>query len=459
MEGSLEAKSKWEAIPLEQRCSIFLKAADLISGKYRYALMAATMVGQGKTVWQAEIDAAVETIDFLRFNATYAQEICSIQPEHHAPGSWNKLDYRPLEGFVASISPFNFTAIGSNLCCSPLQMGNVVLWKPARSSLLSNYLIYQILREAGLPDGVLQFLPCSGSDFSSVTLSNPHLAGIHFTGSTNTFNQIQKEIYNNIEKYNSYPRIVGETGGKNFHLLHKSGNIDNFVNNTLRGAFEYSGQKCSATSRAYIPASKWDEVREKLLKEVKTLTIGRPQDFSSFLSCVIDEAAFDKISGFIDRAKKDSSVQILAGGTYSKEKGYYIDPTILLASNPKSETMVEEIFGPVLTIYIYNDNEYDNVLHLINSSTKYGLTGSIFITDRYALMETSSVLRYAAGNFYINDKCTGAVVGNQPFGGGRHSGTNDKAGAAMNLLRWVSVRSIKENFVDLTTSHYPSTSE
>uniref|UniRef100_A0A7S1PJ73 Multifunctional fusion protein n=1 Tax=Percolomonas cosmopolitus TaxID=63605 RepID=A0A7S1PJ73_9EUKA len=457
IESSLEVKSKWEALPMDQRASIFLKAADMISGKYRYKVMAATMMGQGKTAWQAEIDSAVETIDFLRFNAKYAEDIYKVQPVHHAPGSWNKLDYRPLEGFVAAISPFNFTAIGANLCCSPLQMGNVVAWKPAHTSLLSNYIIYDILREAGLPDGVLQFLPSNGPDFSEVALNHRDLAGLHFTGSTKTFNLLQRNIANNLENYRAYPRVVGETGGKNFHLCHPSANIDNFVNNSLRGAFEYSGQKCSATSRAYVPASKWEEVRTKLVEGAKELTVGQPQDYSSFLSCVIDEASFDKISGYIDRAKQDPDCEIIAGGDFSKDKGYFVQPTIIFTKNPKSETMREEIFGPVLTVCVYEDSKLDETLDLIDGTSNYGLTGSIFSTDREALMYCSSRLRHAAGNMYWNDKSTGAVVGNQPFGGSRQSGTNDKAGSMFNLLRWISVRSIKENFVDISSTQYPST--
>lgn len=457
IEGSLEARLKWEATPFHHKATVFLKAADLLSTKYRDAANAATMMAQSKTMWQAEIDAAAETIDFWRFNAMYAAKLLGTQQEHHTQHTWNRLEYRGLEGFVAAISPFNFTAIGANLCAAPAQMGNVVLWKPSSEAVLSNYVMFQVMREAGLPDGVIQFLPCDHNAFNKAVFSSPHLAGLHFTGSTGTFNKLWKQIGDNLDTYRAYPRIVGETGGKNFHLLHSSGNVPNFVYHTIRGAFEYSGQKCSATSRAYIPRSLWPEVKQLLVQEMCKIKVGQPNDPTSFLSSVIDRRAYDKITGFIERARANKDNEILVGGTYSDKVGYFVDPTIVVTKNPKSETMVEEIFGPVLSIYVYEDEQYESdVLDLVDKSTPYGLTGSVFARDRYVLENTLYKLRHASGNVYVNDKSTGAVVGNQPFGGARKSGTNDKAGSEYMLNRWVSMRTIKESFTEADTWGYPS---
>ncbi|KAL9643561.1 hypothetical protein ABK040_010174 [Willaertia magna] len=467
IEGSLKAQKLWEELPMEQKCSIFLKAAELIASpeNWRHKLNAATMIGQGKTIWQAEIDSAAETIDFLRFNAMYAGRLLNRQVEHHSPGIWNRLEYRPLEGFVAAISPFNFTAIGANLPCAPVQMGNVALWKPSELSALSNYLLYLILEEAGLPSGVIQFLPCKDAPvFGNTVLKNENFAGLHFTGSTKVFQLLYQQIASNLQNYRQYPRIVGETGGKNFSLLHpdycnSERDFDNYITQTIRGAFEYSGQKCSATSRCYVPKSKWSQVRERLVEEVRKLKIGQPNDTTSFSSCVIDEKAFDRIAGYIDRAKQNPKCEIVVGGGYSKEIGYFVEPTIIHTQDPKSETMVQEIFGPVLSVYVYDDSSQtylDEILRLIDGSCGYGLTGSIFARDRYVIDKCLNTLRHSAGNFYINDKSTGAVVGQQPFGGGRTSGTNDKAGSEFMLQRWVSLRAIKENFLPASHWGYPS---
>jgi len=461
IDGALAAKKEWESLPFEHRISVFLRAAELLSSsKYRDILNSTTMMGQGKTMLQAEIDSACETIDFWRFNAYYTAKLAQTQADHHATGVWNRLEYRALEGFVACISPFNFTAIASNLCSAPAQMGNVCVWKPSEASALSNYYLYKILQEAGLPDGVIQFVPSAGPEFGDVTLNSNEFAGLHFTGSTPTFNLLWGKIGNNLHNYKSLPRIVGETGGKNFHYVHPSADLENVVFNTIRGAFEYQGQKCSATSRAYFPASMWNNgLKEMLLEEVKKIKVGQPNDPTSFMSAVIDERSFDNITGFIERARNDKSTTILHGGSYSKDKGYFIDPTIILTTDPKSETMVKEIFGPVLTIYVYDDkapNAMEDVLHLVDETSPYALTGSIFAKDRVAISKAASMLRNTAGNFYINDKSTGAVVGQQPFGGSRASGTNDKGGAEFMLHRWVSIRSIKENFGQLSGLGYPS---
>lgn len=460
IDGALRAKREWENMAVEHRISVFLRAAELLSTAKRDLVSSATMMGQGKTMYQAEIDAACETIDFWRFNAFYAAKLAQTQPEHHATGVWNRLEYRALEGFVACISPFNFTAIASNLCSAPAQMGNVCVWKPSEASALSNYYIFKTLQEAGLPDGVIQFVPSVGPLFGDVTLNHAELAGLHFTGSTPTFNHLWGKIGNNLHKYRALPRIVGETGGKNFHYVHPSADLENVVYNTIRGAFEYQGQKCSATSRAYIPQSMWNNgLRELLLREVNKIKVGQPNDPTSFMSAVIDEKSFDNITGFIERARNNKNNTIVAGGTYSKDKGYFIDPTIILTTDPKSETMVKEIFGPVLTIYLYDDqavNAMDDILKLIDETSPYALTGSIFAKDRLAISKASALLRNTAGNFYINDKSTGAVVGQQPFGGSRASGTNDKGGAEFMLHRWVSIRSIKENFGQLHGWGYPS---
>ena len=366
-------------------------------------------------MWQAEIDSACETIDFLRFNATYASELYKKQPTHHSENVWNKVQYRPLEGFVVAISPFNFTAIGSNLVCTPAQMGNGVLWKPSSTCALSNYYIMKVLKEAGLPDGVIQFLPSEPLTFGNLTINSPDLSALSFTGSTQTFKKLWKQVGNNIDNYKTYPRIIGETGGKNYHLMHPSADLNNFVFNTIRGSFEYSGQKCSATSRAYVPKSKWEQVKSLLISETKKLKVGQCDDPKSFLSSVIDEISFNKISGFIDRAKKDKGCEILAGGDYDKSIGYFVNPTIIKCNDPKYETMEKEIFGPVLSIYVYEDQDYEKTIELINNTSEYSLTGAIFAKDRLVIAKTSKLLENSSGNFYINDKSTGAVVGQQPF--------------------------------------------
>ncbi|RIA87152.1 delta-1-pyrroline-5-carboxylate dehydrogenase PrnC [Glomus cerebriforme] len=456
IKGALAAQSTWETYPFSDRSAIFLKAADLAAGKYRYKLLAATMLGQGKNTWQAEIDSAAELIDFWRFNNKYANEIYQQQPSKNSPGVWNRVEYRPLEGFVYAITPFNFTAIGGNLPSAPALMGNVVLWKPSPNALLSNWVIMEILREAGLPDGVIQFIPGPAQELTDSILKSPDFTSLHFTGSTYVFKKLWKEIGNNIDIYKSYPRIVGETGGKNFHLIHKSANVQNAVHQTIRGAFEYQGQKCSACSRAYVPDSLWDEFRELLLQKLSTIKIGSPEDFSNFMGAVIHEASFEKVKGYIDWAAKDADSEIIAGGTYDKSKGYFINPTVIVTKNPKSKTMVEEIFGPVLTIYVYKADEYEQTLELANKTTDYALTGSIFAEDRSTIINSENKLRHASGNFYINDKSTGAIVGQQPFGGSRSSGTNDKAGSPSLLYRFVSTRTIKENFINIDDHLYPS---
>eukprot|EP01132_Coremiostelium_polycephalum_P000792 gene792-984_t len=458
IDSALEAKAKWETLPFEDRAAIFLKTADLLNTKYRYDILAATMLGQGKTVWQAEIDAAAETIDFLRFNPKYAEEIYSQQPPANSVGTWNRVEYRPLEGYVVAISPFNFTAIGANLPSSPALMGNVVLWKPASTAILSNYIVFKAFREAGLPDGVIQFIPGAGRVVGDYLLDNKHFAGLHFTGSTGVFNGIYKKTADNLVKglYRGYPRIVGETGGKDFHFLHNSGDVDHFVFNTLRASFEYQGQKCSACSRAYIPASLWPEIKEKLIAGVKQMKLGQSDDFSVFVSAVIDKNSFNNIQSYIEHAKANpNDAEIIVGGKCDSSVGWFVEPTIIHAKDPHYKSMEEEIFGPVLTLYVYEDDKYEETLRLCDSTSPYALTGAIFAKCRYAINQASTLLRNSAGNFYINDKCTGAVVGQQPFGGARASGTNDKAGASLNLLRWVSARTIKENFVPLTGFTYP----
>ncbi|GAM19558.1 hypothetical protein SAMD00019534_027330 [Acytostelium subglobosum LB1] len=458
VDSALEAKVRWEQLPFEDRAAIFLKTADLLNTKYRYEILAATMLGQGKTVWQAEIDAAAETIDFLRFNPKYAEEIYSQQPPANTNGCWNRVEYRPLEGYVVAISPFNFTAIGANLPSSPALMGNVVLWKPASTAILSNYIVYKAFREAGLPAGVIQFLPGSGRLVGDILINNKHFAGLHFTGSTGVFNGIYQKTAANLASglYRGYPRIVGETGGKDFHFLHKTGEVDHFVFNTLRASFEYQGQKCSACSRAYVPASLWPEIKEKLIANIKEMKQGQSDDFSVFVSAVIDKNSFNNIKSYIDHAKANpADAEIIVGGGCDDSVGWFVQPTIIHAKKPNYKSMEEEIFGPVLTIYVYEDDKFEETLRLCDTTSPYALTGAIFARCRYAINTASQILRGAAGNFYINDKCTGAVVGQQPFGGARASGTNDKAGASLNLLRWVSARTIKENFIPLTTWKYP----
>jgi 1-pyrroline-5-carboxylate dehydrogenase len=453
--AALAAKSAWENLPWEQRAAIFLKAADLIAGPYRYKLNAATMLGQSKNAFQAEIDAACELIDFLRFNVKYMSEIYEQQPPVSPKGSWNRLEQRPLEGFVFALTPFNFTAIAGNLPTSAAMMGNVVVWKPSNTQIYSANVLMQIFREAGLPDGVINLIYVSGPDAGEVIFNHPDFSGIHFTGSTAVFQDIWKTIGNNIHKYKTYPRIVGETGGKDFILVHGSADVEASSTAILRGAFEYQGQKCSAASRVYIAASVWPKIKELLARDLKTLKIGPTEDFGNFINAVIDEKSFDKLAGYIDKAKKDKGLEIIAGGNYDKSKGYFIEPTVLVTKDPYYITMCEELFGPVLTIYVFEDKDFEKTLDIIDTTSIYALTGAVLAQDRYALAQATYALRNAAGNFYINDKCTGAVVGQQPFGGARGSGTNDKAGSMINLLRWVSPRVIKETFDTPKDYRYP----
>lgn len=454
--GALRAKEQWETMSFSDRAAIFLKAADLLSGPYRYKVMAAAMLGQGKTIWQAEIDAAAELADFWRFNCTYAEQIYAEQPPKHAPGTWNRVEYRALEGFVVAISPFNFTAIGGNLCSAPALMGNVVLWKPSASAILSNYLVHEILMEAGLPPGVIQFVPGPATETVHLLLEQPDLAGVHFTGSTEVFKKIWRQIGNNIDIYKSYPRLVGETGGKNFHFIHESAHLANAVHNTIRAAFEYQGQKCSACSRLYVPDSIWPAFREMLVSETAKIKVGGVDDLSVFCGPLINRAAFNKVRSYIDFARTSADAEILVGGKYDDSKGYFVEPTIILTKDPTFKTMQEEIFGPVLTVFVYPAREYQKCMEEVATASTYALTGSLFAKDRAVIAQGSAILRHAAGNFYINDKSTGAVVGQQPFGGSRQSGTNDKAGSALNLYRWISPRAIKESFVQLEHYTYPS---
>ncbi|MCS6821461.1 MAG: L-glutamate gamma-semialdehyde dehydrogenase [Microscillaceae bacterium] len=452
--AALNAKELWENMPWEHRASIFLKAADLLATKYRFTVNAATMLGQSKNVFQAEIDSACEMIDFLRFNVYFMSQIYAIQPES-SYGVWNRIEHRPLEGFIFALTPFNFTAIAGNLPTAPAMLGNVVVWKPAFSQIYAANVLMQVFQEAGLPEGVINLIYVSGKTTGEVIFSHPEFAGIHFTGSTTVFQEIWRTIGNNIHIYKSYPRIVGETGGKDFVIAHYSADAKAVATALTRGAFEYQGQKCSAASRAYIPHTLWDEVKTYLLEDLKSIKMGGVEDFSNFFNAVIDEKAFQSIVSYIENAKKDTEVEIIAGGNYDDSKGYFIEPTILLTKNPTYVTMCEEIFGPVLTIYVYQAQNFEETLRLVNETSPYALTGSIFAKDRFAIDLASKKLTHAAGNFYINDKPTGAIVGQQPFGGGRASGTNDKAGGIQNLLRWVSPRSIKETFVPPTDYRYP----
>ena len=454
IEAALAAKDRWSNMPWEHRASIFLKAAELISGKYRYKINAATMLAQGKNCFQSEIDSVCEFADFLRFNVEYMTQIYSEQPESSS-GVWNRMEYRPLEGFVFALTPFNFTAIAGNLPSSAALMGNTIVWKPANSQIYSANVVMEIFREAGLPDGVINLVYVSGPVAGDVIFEHKDFAGIHFTGSTGVFQNLWKTIGNNIHKYRSYPRIVGETGGKDFVVAHPSAKSKEVSTALRRGAFEFQGQKCSAASRAYIPQSMWPAVKEELLADLATFKMGTPEDMGNFIGAVIDEKAFDKIASYIEFVKEQSDAEIIAGGGYDKSKGYFIDPTVVVTTNPKFRTMVEEIFGPVLTIYVYADADWDSMLDLVDSTSEYALTGSIFSGDRYMAIEATNRLENAAGNFYINDKPTGAVVGQQPFGGARGSGTNDKAGSYLNLLRWVNARTIKETLVPPTDYRYP----
>lgn len=455
IDAALAAKPEWENLSWEQRAAIFLRVAELISGPYRYKLNAATMLGQSKNAYQAEIDSACELIDFLRFNVEYMSEIYKQQPPVSPKGVWNRVEQRPLEGFVFALTPFNFTAIAANLPASAALMGNVVVWKPADTQIYAASLIMEIFIEAGLPAGVINLIYADGPEAGEVIFNSPDFAGIHFTGSTAVFQNIWKTIGTNIHKYKTYPRIVGETGGKDFILVH--GSADAAVSSTaiLRGAFEYQGQKCSAASRVYIARSIWPAVKEFMLRDLATFKMGGTEDFSNFINAVIDERSFNKLTGFIEQAKADAGVEIVAGGNYDKSKGYFIEPTVLLVDDPKYTTMCEELFGPVLTVYVYEDAEFAQILEVIDSTSAYALTGAVIARDRYVIEQATVALRNAAGNFYVNDKCTGAVVGQQPFGGARGSGTNDKAGSMINLLRWVSPRTIKETFDPPKDYRYP----
>ena len=454
IDAALAAREEWAAMPWHQRVAIFLKAADLLAGPFRAKINAATMLAQSKNVFQAEIDAACELIDFFKFNAEYVTQLYGEQPES-APGMWNRLEHRPLEGFVLAITPFNFTSICANLCAAPAMMGNVIVWKPAGTQVYSAKVIMDLFKAAGLPDGVINLVPVSGPVLGDVVFNHKDFAGLHFTGSTGVFRHLWKTIGNNIEKYRSYPRIVGETGGKDFIVAHESAVAAEVATGISRGAFEYQGQKCSAASRAYIPSNMWEEVKTQIVADANSFKMGSPEDPSNFINAVIDEKAFDRIAQYIDYVKEQSDAEIIVGGGYDKSKGYFIEPTIVLTSNPKFRTLCEEIFGPVITIYVYEPKDWKATLELVDNTSEYALTGAIFSTDRYAIEEASKALENAAGNFYINDKPTGAVVGQQPFGGARGSGTNDKAGSILNLLRWVSPRTIKETFVPAQDYRYP----
>ena len=455
IDSALGVKEAWENMAWEQRASIFLKAADLIAGPYRYQMNAATMLGQSKTAHQSEIDAVCEIVDFLRFNVKYMAEIYTQQPPISPPGIWNRVEQRPLEGFLLAITPFNFTAIAGNLPTSAAMMGNVVVWKPAETQVYSAHLLMQIFREAGVPDGVINLINVDGPVVGDVVFNHPDFAGLHFTGSTKVFQQLWQTIGNNISQYRSYPRIVGETGGKDFIIAHKSADAKALATAIIRGSFEFQGQKCSAASRVYVPNNLWEEVKGYVLEDIQHIRMGDVEDFQNFMSAVISEVAFDRIAGYIDEARENSLVEIIAGGEYDKSTGYFIQPTVLVTQDPKSTTMQEEIFGPVVTIYVYQAERFEETLELVDQTSPYALTGAVFSQDRYAIELASRKLRHAAGNFYINDKPTGAVVGQQPFGGARGSGTNDKAGAMLNLLRWVSPRTIKETFAPPKDFRYP----
>ena len=454
VEAARDAAVAWASMDWADRLAIFLKAADLIAGSRRMRINAATMLGQGKNVYQAEIEAACESADFLRFYCWNATRLFGLQPISSA-GVWNQMEYRPLEGFVFAISPFNFTALGVNLAATPALLGNTVIWKPASSAVYSAYHLMRIFHEAGLPDGVINFLPGPGSQVGPVLLKHPELAGVHFTGSTEVFREIWKTVGANIDHYRSYPRLVGETGGKDFVFAHPSADPQAVAVALVRGAFEYQGQKCSAASRAYIPKSIWKSLKELLLEMIGSIRVGPPEDFTNFVNAVIDKAAFDKIVSYIEFARKSPDAEILVGGTYDDRAGYFIHPTVIRAEKPDFKTMVEEIFGPVLTLFVYDDDRFEETLRLCDRTSPYALTGSIFARERNAIVTAKRVLVNAAGNFYINDKPTGAMIGQQPFGGGRASGTNDKAGTLLNLLRWVCPRTIKETFIPASDYRYP----
>ena len=454
IENALASKDAWANLPWEQRAAIFLKAAELIAGPYRARINAATMIGQSKNIFQAEIDAACELIDFLRFNVEFMTQIYGDQPKSTSD-MWNRVEYRPLEGFVYAITPFNFTAIAANLPASAAMMGNVVVWKPSDSQVFSAKVIIDVFKEAGVPDGVINVVFGDAAMISNTIFEHADFAGIHFTGSTHVFQDIWKNIGTNIHKYKTYPRIVGETGGKDFIVAHPSANVKQVATAIARGAFEFQGQKCSAASRAYIPQSLWAAVKEQLVADVKSMKMGSPEDFGNFITAVIHEGSFDKLASYIDQAKNDADAEIIVGGNYDKSVGYFIEPTVIVTTNPKYKTMETELFGPVMTIFVYEDAKWSETLKLVDETSPYALTGAVFSQDRYAIAEATEALKNAAGNFYINDKPTGAVVGQQPFGGARASGTNDKAGSAMNLLRWASARTIKETFVTPEDYRYP----
>lgn len=454
IDAALKARKQWAELSWEHRASIFLKAADLLSGPYRQILNAATMLGQSKNAFQAEIDAACELADFFRFNVQYMTQIYADQPKSSA-GIWDRVEYRPLEGFVFALTPFNFTSIAGNLQSAPAMMGNVTVWKPSKTAVYAAYFLMKLFQEAGVPDGVINLIYASGPVAAKVIFEHPDFAGFHFTGSTEVFQGTWKTIGENIHKYKTYPRIVGETGGKDFIIAHNSCDAKAVATGIVRGAFEFQGQKCSAASRAYIPASRWDEIRGYIGEQLKEVKLGPPEDFTNFVNAVIDEASFDKLSGAIDAANASNEAEVIFGGKYDKSVGYFIEPTIILTTNPKYITMEEELFGPVLTLYVYEDDKLDETMDVLDTTSIYALTGAIFAQDRYIIEKMTKRLVNTAGNFYINDKPTGAVVGQQPFGGSRGSGTNDKAGSAINMMRWVSPRTIKENFVPPHDFKYP----
>lgn len=455
IDAALKAREAWSSLEWHHRASIFLKAAELLAGPYRAKIIAATMLGQSKNVYQAEIDAACELIDFYRFGVKCMEQIYNMQPDSN-PGIWNYNDYRPLEGFVVALTPFNFTSIAGNLPVAPVMMGNVCVWKPSKTAIYSASVIMEVLREAGLPDGVINLVYVTGPELSSVVFKHPDFAGIHFTGSTNVFQDIWKSIGENISNYKSYPRIVGETGGKDFIFADNTADTDALATAVVRGAFEYQGQKCSAASRVYVPRLIWEETRNSLVSQLKRMKMGPPEDFTNFINAVIDETSFDKLKSVIDRARLDDDAEVIYGGNCEKTKGYFIEPTVILAKKPDYYTMREELFGPAVTVYIYEDEKMDETLSIVDSTSVYALTGSVFSQDRYSIEKITNRLQNAAGNFYINDKPTGAVVGQQPFGGARKSGTNDKAGSVFNMLRWVSIRTIKETFNPPKDFMYPS---
>jgi len=458
IQAASEAWREWGSWSFEDRAAVFLRAADLLTASWRDTINAATMLNQSKTIHQAEIDAACESVDFLRFNVHFAQQIYDTQPLS-SPGMWNRLDYRPLEGFVYTVTPFNFTSIGTNLSSAPAIMGNTVVWKPASSTVYSNYQVFKLFEAAGLPPGVINFVPGNAGTISDVLLHHPELAGIHFTGSTEVFQKMWRTVGDEIAKYKTYPRLVGETGGKDFILAHPSADPDALITGIVRGGFEYQGQKCSAASRVYIPDSLWNRIKERLIETTNSLSIGDVSDFRNFMGAVIDRSAFQRLSGYIEEARRSADAQIIAGGETDDSVGYFVRPTLIQVRKPDYRTMCEELFGPVVTLYVYPEKQWKEILSVVDRTSPYGLTGGVFATDRSAIADAHRALRFAAGNFYVNDKPTGAVVGQQPFGGSRASGTNDKAGSMINLLRWVSARTIKENFVPPTDYRYPFMSQ